>query len=360
MKKLAGLAAAGLLALGTANAGSITAANSDIVFYGGISAGVDYTSQDLKIAVDNNLAQTRKDNFRLYNVALGLMKAADPDKSPIGFNLAFAYFYVPTVLASPNTVNNANLIALGTTKTFTPWLGYLTVAPVEGFSIDAGLLWAKYGEAPVTILNPHINRGALFVHYDPVLFAGLRANIDVGAAKVYVGYNQGGGLFQGAASGLGRNITDAIEAGITADLGVAKAGFHIYDEMGGKNFYTLCLKSEVAGTNVGAQISIATEDDAIKDDTTDDSSWGIALYAQPALTETISLPIRVEYENTDAKVGDDTIWTFTITPTWKPTGNTFARVELAYTSWEGKFADINDGTAEDSRTVLALEIGYLF
>ena len=361
MKKLVGLAAAGLFAAGAAQAGNLTVANSDITLYGGISAGLDYASTDLGVGVSNALAPAREDNFRLYNVAIGLMKQADPNNSPIGFNLSFAYFYVPTVVASPNVVNGAQLIKLGTTDTFKPWLGYLTIAPVEGLSIDAGLLWAKYGEAPVTILNPHINRGILFVHYNPVLFAGLRVNYSIeGLANVYVGYNQGGGLFQGTASGLGRNIEDAIEAGVSFNLDAFKVGLHMYDEATGKNFYTLSLRSEVAGAKAGVQIFLATEDDKIQNNTTDDSSWGAALFVQPQLTDTISVPVRIEYENTDAKT-DDSIWTFTITPTWKPTTNTYARVEVAYTSWKNKFGKISDGTLnKDSRTIYALEIGYLF
>ncbi|MDQ7055895.1 MAG: hypothetical protein Q9M89_05245 [Persephonella sp.] len=42
------------------------------------------------------------------------------------------------------------------------------------------------------------NRGALFAGLDPVLFAGARVNYDAGVAKVYIGYNQGGGLRQGS------------------------------------------------------------------------------------------------------------------------------------------------------------------
>ncbi|HIE58381.1 MAG TPA: porin, partial [Hydrogenothermaceae bacterium] len=100
MKKLVGLAAAGLLTAGAVQAGNLTVANSDIVLYGGISAGAEYANTDLG-AIN---AQPRKLPFRLYNVAIGLMKKADANNSPIGFNLAFAYFYVPTVVASADTV----------------------------------------------------------------------------------------------------------------------------------------------------------------------------------------------------------------------------------------------------------------
>ncbi len=353
MKKVLGLAAAGLLAAGAAQAGTLTVANSDITLYGGVSAAYEYQNNDLVVG-----ASPREDQFRITSFAIGLKKDADPNKSPIGFNAAFASFAVPTVVASVDVVNSG-LIAYGNPNQFKPWLAYATIAPVEGLSIDAGLLWAKYGEAPLTILNPNINRGALFVYFNPVLFTGARINYDAGVAKVYAGYNQGNGLFQG---GTYRSVNDAVELGATANLGIAKAGLHVYDEAGGYNFYTLCLKGDFGAAKAGVQISYATKDDKIKSATTDDNQFGIALNVDPSISEQIAVPIRIEYVNTDAKK-DDTIWTFTVTPTWKPTKNTFARVELAYTSADAKlFGKVPNGTAntKDTRTVAAFEAGFLF
>ncbi|WP_456393475.1 outer membrane beta-barrel protein [Persephonella sp.] len=351
MKKVLSLAAAGLLAAGAAQAGTLTVANSDITLYGGVSAGYEWQDNDFA-AVNNS-----NDNFRVNTFAIGLMKKADAN-SPIGFNAAFASFNVPTVIASTDVVNNGNgLLKWGTTTTFKPWLAYVTIAPIEGLSVDAGLLWAKYGEAPLTILNPHINRGALFVAFDPVLFAGARVNYDAGVAKVYAGYNQGGGLY----FPYSHTVNDAVEAGIMADLGMAKAGFHIYDESSGRNIYTLCAKTDLEMATVGVQISYLKEDDALQNNTSDDDMYGVALKVAPKIAENISIPVRIEYVNTDAK-NDDTYWTFTITPTYKPTANTFVRVEAAYTTADAKmFVDVDDPTStKDNRTTLAFEAGFLF
>ncbi|NPA16168.1 MAG: outer membrane beta-barrel protein [Aquificae bacterium] len=355
MKKVLSLAAAGLLAAGAAQAGSLTVANSDIVLYGGVSASYDWQDNDLAALSNAN------DKFRVSTFAIGLMKKAGAN-SPIGFNAAFASFQVPTVLASPDVVNdtdpgtpgNQTALSYGATTDFKPWLAYVTIAPVEGLSVDAGLLWSKYGEAPLTILNPHYARGALFVLFNPVLFAGARVNYDAGIAKVYAGYNQGGGLFQS-------NVKDAVEAGAMADLGMAKAGIHIYDEAAGRNIYTLCAKTDLEMATVGIQLSYLKEDDALQDNTTDDDMYGVALKISPKLANNMSVPIRIEYVNTDAK-DDDTIWTFTITPTYRPTANTFVRVEAAYTTADAKmFVDVDDPTStKDNRTTLAFEAGFLF
>jgi len=46
MKKVVGLAAAGLLAVSAANAGQITVANTDITLFGGVSASYDIQNND--------------------------------------------------------------------------------------------------------------------------------------------------------------------------------------------------------------------------------------------------------------------------------------------------------------------------
>ncbi|RMA97107.1 outer membrane beta-barrel protein [Hydrogenothermus marinus] len=362
MKKVLGLAAAGLVAAGAANAGTLTVANTDITLYGGVSASYDYMDND-HVAAQNNVAGNQ-DNFHVTTFAIGLMKKADPNKSPIGFNAAFASFDIPTVIASGKVVNDNNLIKYGQTSEFKPWLAYATIAPIEGLSIDAGLLWNKFGEAPLTILNKNYTRGILFTGH-PVLYPGARVNYDAGIAKVYVGYNQGGGLRQG-------NVKDAVEAGVMADLGVAKVGLHMYDESAGRNLYVACAKADAGVAKVGVEIDYTTLDDNAKTPGADDSALGIALNVDPVINEQVSVPVRIEYVNNgDSAPGDisgsgiyltgeKSAWSFTITPTYKPTKNTFARVEAAYVTTDKKVFVNDKGNGKDSRTVLAFEAGFLF
>ncbi len=396
MKKILGLAAAGLLAVNAANAGTLTVANSDIVLYGGVSASYDWQNTDH--AVSNFGNDGNNDNFHVSTFAIGLMKKADVN-SPIGFNAAFASFEAPTLIASSAVVNGDNslppegkrLIAWGNTTDFKPWLAYVTIAPVEGLSIDAGLLWNQFGEAPLTILNRNYTRGILFTGH-PVAYAGARASYDFGIAKVYVGYNQGHGLLQGSSTGvLGYGISDAWEAGIAFNLkdlvGVGgKVALHTYDEAEGRNLYVLCTSVDFGILESGIEVDYTTLDDAVKRSATgtghflghdakaDDSAWGVALNINIDLLDAqianVTFPIRIEYvDNGDSNdafgsgiylTGKKGTWSFTITPTWKPTKNTFARVELGYVSADQKVFVEDDGSTKDSRTVAAFEAGFLF
>ncbi|WP_029519889.1 outer membrane beta-barrel protein [Persephonella sp. IF05-L8] len=392
MKKVLGLAAAGLLAAGAAQAGTLTVANSDIVLYGGVSASYDWQDNDLGDFRNN-------DNFHVSTFAIGLMKKADAN-SPIGFNAAFASFTVPTLVASSSVINtpdaNGNtLIKWGKTTDFKPWLAYVTIAPVEGLSIDAGLLWNKFGEAPLTILNRHYTRGILFTGH-PVLYAGARANYDAGIVQVYAGYNQGGGLRQGTytvgTTPVSYNISDAFEAGISFNLSDfvgfgSKVGLHTYNEAAGRNLYVLCTSVDFGIVKTGIEVDYTTLDDAVKrsnatatkapfgyDANADDSAWGVALNIDIDLLDAqianVTFPIRIEYvdngNSTDDigsgiyLTGKNSAWSFTITPTWKPTKNTFARLEAAYITTDKKVFVDDTGNDKDSRTVLAFEAGFLF
>ena len=387
MRKVLSLAAAGLLAAGAAQAGTLTVANSDITLYGGVSASYDWQNND-HVAGGT---QGNQDNFSVSTFAIGLMKKADAN-SPIGFNAAFASFTVPTLVASSAAINNAGLIAAGSTGSFQPWLAYVTIAPVEGLSVDAGLLWNKFGEAPLTILNRHYTRGILFTGH-PVLYAGARVNYDAGVAKVYVGYNQGGGLRQGSTGTFGYNPSDAFEAGVMADLGVAKVGLHTYNESKGRDLYVACAKADAGIVKVGLEIDYTRlDDEADRSNSTasgshqpfgynagaDSSAWGVALNLDfdflNAQIANVTVPIRIEYvDNGDSNeasgikwgsgvylTGKGSTWSFTITPTYKPTKNTFVRVEYAYTSADEKVFVDDKGSSKDSLSVVALEAGFLF
>ena len=59
--------------------------------------------------------------------------------------------------------------------------------------------------------------------------------------------------------------------------------------------------------------------------------------------------------------GEGSTWSFTITPTWKPTKNTFARVEATYVkAKEDIFIKDDNSDVKDSNYSLAFETGFLF
>lgn len=391
MRKVLTLAAAGLLTFSAANAGNINVANSDITMYGALTAGFENQDKEFSTRVSD-----RPDTFRLYNVIIGLKKDAD-ENSPIGFNLAFGQFEVPTVLASTDLVNAATLVQLGKTNDgFKPWLATVDISPGGGLKISGGLLWAMYGEKPVTFLNPHINRGLMFVFFSPVAYTGARVEHSLelpgtGKIQFYVGYNQANGLFQGTTdaglhTGYSRtgvattyDITDAYELGIAGEANVGakiKYGLHYYDEAGGRNIWTLCLKSDFGIVKGGLQYSYSKRDDRIKDNRPnqafDDSFWGVGIHfnitALDNAMSKVEVPMRLEYvkldhDGTDSGTDNDKIWSFTITPTWKPTNNTFLRFEYTYTKADSKiFVDTDPAknNPDDTRNTYSIEAGFMF
>jgi hypothetical protein len=130
MKKVVGLAVAGLLATSAANAGQIAVANTDISMFGGVSASYNTQNNDYGVANKG----FSKDSFSVNNVIVGLTKPAQD--GGIGFTAAFGSFEVPTVVASSKVINDNGLIGYGKTTDFKPWLGYVTYKPVAGLTVE--------------------------------------------------------------------------------------------------------------------------------------------------------------------------------------------------------------------------------
>ncbi len=377
MKKVVGLAAAGLLAVSAANAGQITVANTDLTVLGGVSAAYSVQNNDHLLRGGG----FSKDAFSVNNFIVALAKPAEV--GGIGFVAAFGSWEAPTVVASSNVVNGGNirgldLVGYGKTTDFKPWKAYVTYKPIQGLSLDAGLLWANFGEKPVTIFNPHITRGVLFTA-NPALFAGARATYDAGIAKVYVGTGKvGAQLLQPFYNLFSVNPKSYVEAGITGNLkqfGLpVDLGLHTYNEAGGRDIYALTLGADYGIVTAGLEVDYFKSDDnlEVKTGATDSSAWGTALCVNVKPVAGIQIPVRVEYASnnntslipTIASVPDNKVWTFTITPTYNPTKNTFLRAELSYAKSDevggvSLFVDSN-GNSKSSRTTGAVELGFLF
>ena len=106
-------------------------------------------------------------------------------------------------------------------------------------------------------------------------------------------------------------------------------------------------------------------DDTAKTPGNDDSAYGIALYLSTKI-DVFEIPVRIEYVNDGTSeiysVAGNDAWTFTITPTWRPTQNTFLRAEFAYISTDKKGFPDDNGVLnqKDSRTVMGVEAGFVF
>jgi|GEM_PF-486888 len=394
MKKVVGLAAAGLLAVSAANAGQITVANTDITLFGGVSASYNAQNNDHALRGTNGFS---KDSFSVNNVIVGLTKPAQD--GGIGFTAAFGSWEAPTVVASPDVVNDkkgngANpLVGYGKTTDFKPWLAFVTYKPVAGLTLDAGLLWTNFGERPATILNPHITRGVLFTA-NPVLLKGARGTYDAGVAKVYVGAGKAGD-YQLMGPVYNNTYSNYIEAGVTSNLkqfGLpVDVGLHTYNENGNRDIYALTVGGDLGIVSLGLEVDYFKADSSLKDAWDEDSSsnaWGAALCANVKPVAGVQIPVRIEYADNKDTILIPTIaaaglvkpnsagsysaakkvWTFTITPTYNPTKNTFLRAEISYAKASGDATDgktgylfINDkGEAKTSRTTGAVELGFLF
>ena len=312
MKKVVGLAAAGLLAISSANAGNFGTAFEDITLFGGISA-----------AWYNDQA-----DFSLSTVALGLTHPVS-SKSPAGFTIAIANFGIPIVHKDNEVARNP----FGTG--YDIYLGYFSLMPLEGVKLDAGLLWQNFGDAPVTILNPHITRPVAFVA-QPVLFAGARLSFDLGNFKAYVGINDGSAL--GGSHG-GGGVDNGYEAGIKGDLGTVKVSLDYFKNDGSSSTINATAAADLGGVNVGLEINRITDIPTGGDDLTT-----VALKAAFNVG-TINIPVRLE------KASDYIdVTTLTVTPTWHPTKNSYVRADLILRAGDDK---------EDSHNLIA-EFGYLF
>lgn len=284
-------------------------------------------------------------------------------------------------------------------------------------TLDAGSLGTNFGERPVTILNPHITRGVLFTA-NPVLLTGARGTYDAGVAKVYVGagkagnYQLMGPVYKDGIVNLNgytfkNKYSNYIEAGVTSNLkqfGLpVDVGLHTYNENGNRDIYALTVGGDLGIVSLGLEVDYFKADDGLKKAwnkfltdvigssySASSNAWGAALCANVKPVAGVQVPVRIEYaDNKDTILiptiaaatlvkpnnsGTTTyaaakkVWTFTITPTYNPTKNTFLRAEISYAKASGNafngtsgYLFVNDkGEAKTSRTTGAVELGFLF
>jgi hypothetical protein len=334
MKKFLTLAAAGLMIAGTVNAGTLTVANSDIELSGGVSAGYFYTSN----ICDGPCTDPNNDYFTVSSFAIGLTSKVN---STIGFTASFG--------ASPQS----DLLGLETSKTFGPEFAYVSIRPIEGLTLDAGLLTTNIGyELYHTWENPNYTFGMVWWG-QPVTYPGARATFNVAEGlDVYAEYTQDG--------------TDSFAVGALGSYAGVDFAVSYFDYSANKNLVDIVLSTNIAGVDVALNADYQWLDDSAKTPGSDDSAFGIALYVIPQLSDSVSVPIRLEYVDEGTSdiygVAGDNAWSFTITPTWSPTSNSYLRAEFAYVSTDQK--GFYDGPAaqdaEDTRTFVGVEAGFRF
>ncbi len=315
------------LTMPAAFAGTI-ASTADIKLAGGMTAGYFYTSN------------TGSDNNDNYQVSDFVVELSGDATEGVGFVGAFGTLAAITIL--DGGVGNSPY-------SYGLQYGWLTVAPVEGLSIEAGKLATKVGyEVAPSYGNQYATIAALWGG-QPVYYPGLRVNFDAGGMGFYAEAND---------DALG-SADSAWAVGTNGSVGPMDYAVSYYTYDGYKSLVDVIVSGKIGNIPVAANFDYHMLDEAPVAGG-DDTAFGIALYATPSLSDRITVPVRVEFlsDGDSGVFGVDSATTLTITPTYNFSGNTFVRAELSYVSSDNRiFADEN-GASEDTKTSFALQAGY--
>ncbi|MDQ7056888.1 MAG: outer membrane beta-barrel protein [Persephonella sp.] len=326
MKKVLSLAAAGLMALGTANAGTLTVANSDIEMSGGVTAGYFYTT---------NIGSNNNDYFTVSTFAVDLTSKIN---SMIGFTASFGQTKQPDLLAPLPTTS------------FGVEYSWVSIRPLEGLTVDAGLLLTNIGYELYHTYNNKNYMFGLVWWAQPVTYPGARITYSVvDGIDIYAEYTQDG--------------RDSFAVGSLGEINGINYAVSYFDYVAYKNLIDIVLSASVEGIDLGVNFDYQWLDDTAKTPGNDDSAYGIALYASTKV-DVFELPVRIEYVNDGTSgiygiTGDDA-WSFTISPTYRPSKNTYVRAEFAYVNTDKKGFTDDKGNAKDSRTSIGVEAGFMF
>ncbi|MDH5300045.1 MAG: porin [Gammaproteobacteria bacterium] len=328
----------GLCAISTAAAaGTITVDTGDIALKGGMTAGYFYS---------DNTGSSNTDNFHVSDM---LIELSDEAKTGgVGFKAGFGSMSAITIL--DGGVNNSAGFS-----TFGLQYGSVDFAPIEGLTISAGKLATNIGyEVTPSYANAHATIAALWGG-QPVYYPGIRASYSLGDVSVYAETNND-------TLKLGNSTaTNAYAVGVSGSAGSLNYMASYYDYDKAKNIVDVIVSTTVGNIDLAINADYHMLDSEAKVAGQDDSAMGVALYIKPTYGK-MSYPVRIEYmsDGTSGIYGFDSATTYTITPTYSPSANTFVRAEVSMVQSTNKvFAD-KDGVATDSKTNVALQAGYRF
>ena len=319
--------------------GTITTA-TDLKLGGGMTAGYFYT---------NNTGSSNEDNYQVSDFILELSAEATEG---VGFVGALGTMAAITVLDG----------GVGNTPYANDFrYGWLTVTPAEGITIEAGMLATRVGyEVTPSYENAHATIAALW-NGQPVYYPGVRLSYDASdSLGFYVEANNDDtfkkdqGVESASAVGVGGNVSGL-------DYSVSYYRYNGY-----KDLVDVIVATEIAGMPVAANIDYHMLEEAPAPGA-DDTAYGVALYVTPTVGA-VEVPVRVEFLNDGTsgvfkvnEVGVDSATTFTITPTYRYTENSFVRVELSYVSSDKNvFEDDKGNKTQDTKTSFAVQAGFTF
>ena len=317
---------------------TLQSALSAIKVAGGVSAGYFYAS--------NPGEDTSDDAFLLSNLLVEL-SSADEDL-PIGFVGAFGETSTPSILDSPE--NNTD---------FKIEYASLTMKPVEGLGIEAGLLQPNAGfENTYTFNNKNIILGAV-ASQQPYNAYGARVCYDVDEFSFW------GGYYKQRLDDEEYNSPDyAWEVGMSAAIADNNLSVYDYHIAGQKNLLGAVIERTIDDIDLAFNIDYWTWDDDVNGLYGSDSSIGAAFYICPNMGS-FSIPVRLEYINQDTSgiyiesPSAKRIYAATVSPTWHLNDISYVRAESAYVKADGGFAD-EEGHTRDNRIDFAVELGFMF
>ena len=347
------LASLFLLSISTiSNAGSLTVANSNLEMGGGVTTAYFYVT---------NVGEEPNDKFTVTNLDFDLKSNIS---SEITFEAGLGSSHLPDLLTPFDEVE------------FEVEFAWVDIELTEKFSVSAGKLLTNIGyELFDTFNNPNYHYGLVW-YGQPVNYPGVRFTYNIDEdVQIYGEYNHDtSGKF------VGITPKDAAAAGIIGSIGNFNFALNYFDYAGTKNIADIVLATQIANFDVALNADYQWLDDGAKDTLkalgatdVEDYAYGIALYLIPHVTEHIVVPVRIEYvydgQSTNGTtvidegiygISGDNAWSFTITPTWHPTKNTYFRGEFAYVVTDEKGFENENGEEKDNRTLVGVEAGFLF
>lgn len=310
--------------------------------YGGVSGGYFYST--------NPISENRdaRDAFKLTNAVVGITGGSDK----VSLDLAVGAFLGANIWDGGATQDVISYTSGDVVRNEAGILwGYVTLSPTSNLSVDVGYLTTNVGAEVInTYANKNIILGTIW-YAQPVIYPGVRVTFDINDnVSVYAEYNN---------DALNPK-KEAFALGSLGSLAGIDYAVSYYDYTGFKNLVDVVLEYSINNVELGLNFDYQWLDDSAKAPGQDDSAYGVALYATPNFGA-LSIPVRFEYfdEGTSGIYfgGADNGYTVTITPTFKPTENSFVRAEVAYISTDNKV--FKNGT-EDNKTTLAVELGFTF
>ena len=314
MKKILGsLAVAGLLT-GVANATDLP-----VDVHGGFSAGYKY-------------ADSSAEGFEVTNFLIEISKEAKV--GDIGFVGAFGY------LPSNGAATSGALG--GSNEEFGLQYGYLTIKPMEGLTLDAGVLATNVGyEVANTYANPNITIARIWGG-QPVYYGG---------ARLTYALSQGIEVF----GEVNDDATDgAWSVGSKGSLGIADYVISYYDKNASAD---TDIVDVILSTSASETLDLAVNFDYQIGE--NDNGYGVAFYVIPKFGN-ISLPIRIEsFDDGGSGAYGNSGWDLAITPTYNFKSG-YLRAEVFYYDYDNAEDPTGAGYNDKSNTVFRVEAGFTF